>query len=77
MLSITFTVNKCGGSCNNIDDPYAWVCVPNKSKTINIKIFNVMSRINETKFIDRHELCQSKCISNENVCNLIKKMESQ
>ena len=36
-----------------------------------------MSRINETKFIDRHELCQSKCISNENVCNLIKKMESQ
>ena len=26
----TASVDKCGGSCNIIDDPYAWVCVPNK-----------------------------------------------
>ena len=25
-------VNKCGGSRNTLDDPYAWVCVPNKVK---------------------------------------------
>ena len=37
------SVNKCGGSCNTMDDPYARVCVPNKSKKYkgkNIK-FNV------------------------------------
>ena len=28
----TVTVNKCGGSCNTIDDPYTRVCVPNKVK---------------------------------------------
>ena len=27
-------VNKCRGSCNNINDPYAKLCVPNSIKTI-------------------------------------------
>ena len=27
----TVSVNKCGESCN-INDPYAWFCVPNKVK---------------------------------------------
>ena len=33
-LFYLFTVsgNKCGGSCNTIDDPYAQVGVPNKVK---------------------------------------------
>ena len=26
------SINKCGGSCNTIDDPYVSVCVPNKVK---------------------------------------------
>ena len=30
--SFTVSVNKCGRSCNIIDDPYAWVCAPNKVK---------------------------------------------
>ena len=49
-------VNKCCGGCNIIDDPYAQVCVPNKVKNINAKIFNLMSRVNETKFLVQHEL---------------------
>ena len=27
------SVNKCGGSCNFIDDPYTRACVPDKIKT--------------------------------------------
>ena len=38
-------VNKCSGSCNNINDPYAKLCIPNV-KNINVKVFNLMSRIN-------------------------------
>ena len=26
----TVSINKCGGSCDTIDDPYAHVCVLNK-----------------------------------------------
>ena len=53
-------VNKCSGSCNNINDPYAKLCVPNVVKNINVKILNLMSRINETRQIIWHETC--KCI---------------
>ena len=46
----TVSVNKCCGSCNAIDDPYAWVCVLNKVKNMNVKLFNLMPRVklNET-----------------------------
>ena len=32
---------KCSGSCNNINDPYAKLCVPDVAKNMNIKVFNV------------------------------------
>ena len=40
--------NKCSGSCNNINGPYAKLCVPDIIKNINVSEFNLMSRINET-----------------------------
>ena len=42
-------VNKCSGSCSNINDPYAKLCIPDIIKNINVKVFNLMSRVNETK----------------------------
>ena len=62
-------VNKCSGSCNNINDPYAKLCVPDIIKNINVKLFNLMSRINETRQIVWHENC--KCIGRltSAVCN--------
>ena len=36
-------VNKCSGNCNNISDPYARLCLPNVTKNINLKVFNLMS----------------------------------
>ena len=44
-------INKCSGSCNNINDPYAKLYVLDIIKNINIKVFNLMSRTNETKYI--------------------------
>ena len=31
--------SKCSGNCNNINDPYAKLCVPDVVKNINIKVF--------------------------------------
>ena len=39
-------VNKCGCRCNNINDPYAELCVPDVVKNINVKVFNLMSKTN-------------------------------
>ena len=42
-------INRCSGNCNNINDPYAKICVPNIVKDLNVRIFNLMSRTNETR----------------------------
>ena len=38
--------SKCSGNCNNINDPYAKICVPDIIKNINVKVLNLMSRAN-------------------------------
>ena len=32
--------NKCSGSCNDINDSNAKLCVPDVAKNMNIKVFN-------------------------------------
>ena len=54
-------VNKCSGSCNNINDPYEKLCVPDVVRNINIKVFHLMSRTNETRNVEWHETCKYKC----------------
>ena len=51
-------INKCSGSCNNINDPYAKLCVPDVVKDLNVKLFNLMY---ETRHIKWHETCKCKC----------------
>ena len=41
-------INKCSGSCNNINDPYAKLCVPDVVKNINVKLFNLISMKQDT-----------------------------
>ena len=50
--------SKCSGSCNNINDPYAKIYVPDVIKDLNVKVFNLMSRSNETRFIEWHVTCK-------------------
>ena len=48
----SININKCSGNCNNINNPYAKTCVPDIIKNLNVKVFNLMSRTNETRFIE-------------------------
>ena len=61
--------SKCSGSCNNINDPYARLCVLDVIKNLNVKVFNLISRANEIRHIEWHETCKCKCRLNSNVCN--------
>ena len=62
-------VNKCSGSCNNINDPYSKLCVSDVVKNINVKGFNLMSRANETRHIKWHKTCKCGWRLDGNVCN--------
>ena len=46
---LSIKLNKCGGDCNNINDPMAKLCVPDIVRDMNIKFFNLLARINETR----------------------------
>ena len=61
--------NKCSGSCNNINDPYINLCVPDVVKNINVKVFNLLSWSNQTKEIEWHVNCKCKCSLDASVCN--------
>ena len=54
-------VNKCSVRCDDINDPYTKLCVPDVAKNINAKVFNLMQRINETRHIIWHETCKCVC----------------
>ena len=38
-------ISKFCGSRNNINDPYAKMCVPDFAKNLNVKVFNLMPRM--------------------------------
>ena len=51
---------KCSSSSNNINDPYAKICVPD--------VFNFMSRTTETRDIKWHETCKYKFRLDASAC---------
>ena len=62
-------INKCSGSCNNINHPYAKLYLPDVVKNTNVKVFNLMPRTNETRHIEWHEICKCKCKLDASFCN--------
>ena len=62
-------VNKCSGSCNTLEDPMTRICVPNIIKNVNIKVYNFLMRLNETRNVLWHESCNCICLLNSSVCN--------
>ena len=65
--SYNIQVNKCSGS--NINDSYGKSCVSDVAKNMNVKAFNLMSKTNETRFMERDETCKCKCRLDVSVCN--------
>ena len=51
-------INKCKGSY-----------VPDNIKNTNVKVFNLMSRTNETRHIKWHKTCKCRCRVDASVCN--------
>ena len=48
---------KCNGSCNAADDLSTKICVPSKTKDVNVNVFNMVTKINEAKTLVKHISC--------------------
>ena len=51
VFPFSIETSKCSGSCNNINYPYANICVPDVVKNLNVEVFSLMTRTNETRHI--------------------------
>ena len=53
----------------NINYTYAKNCVPDVVKNLNVKVLSLISRTNETRHIEQHEMCKYECKFWANICN--------
>ena len=54
-------IDKCSGNCSNINDSYVKLCIPDVTKNINAKVFNLISRTTEIRYIEKYETCKCRC----------------
>ena len=45
--------SECSVSCNNINYAYANICVPDIVKNLNVKVFDLISSTNQTRYIEQ------------------------
>ena len=62
-------VDRFIGSCNNKNNPYYKICLPDIVKNITIKSFDLISQKNVLKTISFHQSCKCDCLLDEKVCN--------
>ena len=66
---LTIKLDKCVRSCNTLNDLSIKLCIPNKPKYLNLKLFNIITRTNESKILTRHISCKCKCKFDGRNCN--------
>ena len=54
----TVKLDRCVGSCSTLNDLSNKVCVPNKTEDLNLRIFNMITGINESKTLTEHVSCE-------------------
>ena len=42
-------LDRCVGICNTLNDLSNIVCVPNKTEDLNLRVFNIITGINQSK----------------------------
>ena len=69
LYPFSIKINKCSCNCNNINDPYTRICVPDTVKDLNVKVFNLMTLTNETRHTKWHESRKCICRLDKIICN--------
>ena len=54
-------LDRCVGSCNTLNDLSNKIWVPNKTEDLNLSMFSMVTRINESKTLPKYMSCECKC----------------
>ena len=59
--SFMISIDKCSGSCNDVDDLSTKRCASSETKDVNVTVFNMITKINEIKTLVKHISYDCKC----------------
>ena len=62
-------VTTCVGSCNDKDNPYFKVCLPDSVKNVSVKVFDRIFLKKLLRNVSFHKTCTCDCLLDEKVCN--------
>ena len=71
--SFMIGIDKCNGNCNAVDDLSTKICLPNEAEDVNVKGFNMITRINEAKTFVKHISCDCEGKFDSRTCILNQK----
>ena len=54
-------LDRCVRGYNTLNDLCNKVCIPNKTEDLNLSVFNMITRINESKALIKDILCECRC----------------
>ena len=74
--SFIISLDKYSGNCNAVDYLFTSKCVPSKIKVVNIKVLNMITKLNEAKTLVKHISCNCKCKFDSTTCNSNQKRNS-
>ena len=60
---------KCNGSCVTLTKISGRICVPNKTEVVNLRVFNLITRKNESKTLAKYISCKCECKFDVSKCN--------
>ena len=69
VTTIHFRLDRCVGSCDNLNDFSNEICVPNKTEDLNLSMFNMITGMNELKTLTMQISCECKCKFYGRKCN--------
>ena len=71
------SLDKYSKSCNSVDDLCKKICVPSKTKDVNVKVFNMTTNRNEEKTLEKQISCYFKCKFDSTTCDSNQKLNNE
>ena len=62
-------LDGCVGSCNALNNSSNKVCVPTKTEDLSLRLFNMITGINESEALTKHISCKCKYKFDGRNCN--------
>ena len=60
---------RCNGTYNTADYPFGRMCVSNKREDVNLKVFNMIKRLKESKTLAKYISCEFRWELDGRKCN--------